>query len=269
MEMKKGKKRFNFAKVLSLTFEFVLKFPLYVILPALALLAIYSIQIYLNHTMAVLKYISIAEMAAKGIQFSFNDRLIQNLVFYSITFIYILIDFIIISGYVRMVKKWMEQKIEPAWNDFFAWKISLFGQYLVANLIYLFFGLIGLLFLIVPGFIIFTVFYFAIYEIIDRQEGISRAFSRSTELVKGVKIQIFGLILFYILSRLPLWFVYGRHSRTVNITFMLGFTLIGTLFIFLIYQLMTVYLYFDLSTQQDAIDNQLQINNIEVDSIVD
>jgi uncharacterized membrane protein len=72
----------------------------------------------------------------------------------------------------------------------------LIGKAFVVSWLYALMVAIGHMFFIVPGIILAIVYYFALYEVIDRDCGIIEAFSRSRQITHGVrwKLLCYGLI---------------------------------------------------------------------------
>lgn len=257
--MKMEKKKVRLGKAFSFTLEFVLKFPLFILLPVFVLLIIFYAQQYLIHTLPILKYLSPGEIVANRIHHFTKPFIIRNLVDCIYRFIAFFLDFILLSGYIRIVKKWLKEKVKPEWKDFFTWDFRLFGKYFVLEIILVVISCIGFILLIVPGFIIVTTYLFSAYVLLDKNCEIQTAFDKSAELTKSIKWLIFGVILLFILFNYPgVWTVYSYWMMKQSI-FSPFSILISFLVTFLkhIYQFALVYLYVDLSTQQDVIDKQI------------
>jgi uncharacterized membrane protein len=180
---------------------------------------------------------------------------------YSFTFMFLslLLTFIILNGYINIIKNWIDQKIEPEWNDFFKWNFSFFGQYVALTF------LLGLLFgvsfalLIFPGFILATKYLFAPYVMIDQNFGVSNSLDRSSKLVKGVRWQLFGLIFLYTVFILaPSFFLSYKYYFNHNASLLPYIYLMSLLspMITNISQIVLSYLYFDLTAQQVELDKQ-------------
>jgi len=253
------KKRLRFSKAVSFAIEYICRFPKYVFLPILGMLLISFLQSYLSHTIEILKYIPRADMVAKSIHYSTGDIVIRIVFSFSFMFISLLISFSIFTGFMRMIKKWLTQKEEPAWKDFFAWDFPLFGKYFAVSLVLIILGMIGFFLFIIPGFVILTTYIFAPYVLIDNKGGVRRSFGRSSELTTGVKGSIFWLILLYILLLGPNFYFsnqYSVHNRADLLPYFIIFFLFSAV-ISQISQLLMIYLYFDLVAQQSKLDQQM------------
>jgi uncharacterized membrane protein len=227
-----SKKRLHLGKAISLAFGFVVKFPKFVLLPVLAMLIVTFGHMYLTQTVEILKSIPRAEMIAKGIHYTLSELAMKNLFNYFYLFVLWLLGFMILSGYIRMIKQWIQQKIEPTWNDFFAWKWQLFGKFLVLSLFMVAYLLIGTLLLIVPGFIVLITYIFAQFVLIDTNCEIGKAMEQSAKLSKGIKGPIFGMILLYILYLAPGFYISSQsfYHPSLFLPYLILWTFIGTCF---------------------------------------
>jgi hypothetical protein len=239
------KKRFRFGKALSFAFQFAFRFPKYVLLPVflymlLALPLIYfDLQLFSKNPVDTVKILI-------GLAI--------------LSFLMIFITFFLFAGYVRMVSKWYQQNIEPVWKDYTVWDFTLFGKYLAVSLIFGVLVYIGTLMFLIPGILMMTIYFFSEYILIDNQGGVRRAFGRSAELVNGVKWQTFCYYMISsIISSGPLAYLVIRYFFFHQVSLMIPIILLSIVTIFLnfaILQLAYCYLFRDLSTQQDAIDNK-------------
>jgi uncharacterized membrane protein len=90
----------------------------------------------------------------------------------------------------------LAERRTPQLSDLWA-PAPLFLNYLLAEIIFGVMFTIGLVFLVVPGIIVAVVFGLYAYVIVDRGAGPIEALSRSAEITKGVRMDlfIFGLLL--------------------------------------------------------------------------
>ena len=90
----------------------------------------------------------------------------------------------------------LAERRTPQLSDLWA-PAPLFLNYLIAEIIFGFMFAIGLVFFVVPGIIVAVVFGFYSYVIVDRGAGPIDALSRSAEITKGVRMDlfIFGLLI--------------------------------------------------------------------------
>jgi hypothetical protein len=110
-----------------------------------------------------------------------------------------------------------------------------------------------------------TIYLFCEFVLIDRRGGVRRAFSRSNEIVSGVKWKtlIFSFVVPIIFSGLFIYLLiqyFLFHQVKLLVPIMI--VSVVTIFLnFVILQLTYCYLYKDLSAQQDAIDNLVVSKN--------
>lgn len=249
------KKRFNIGKALSFAFMFAFRFPKYVLVPWVVMIVVSFTQLYLSHTVVVLKYIPRAEMASKSIHYSIGDILIKNLFTWTYLLVTFFLAFIILSGYIHMIKNWLERNEEPTWKDFFSWNFPLFFKFILVTFMLSIFSMVGLLLLIVPGIIIILTYTYAPYVLIDHHGGVVNAFSRSGTLTKGVKGRMFLLGLFYTIFLIPNFYLSYRFFIQ-NRSELLPYYIIVSLLVGLIgqvFQLAMTHLYLDLSTQAEQV----------------
>jgi hypothetical protein len=119
-----------------------------------------------------------------------------------------------------------------------------------ASVVYIFAVLAGSLLLIIPGFIIFTMFVFYICYIIDKRCRVFEAFSMSKGLTDGRKIQIFTVILgFNLIMMLPFSVAIMSGATGLVINFIISFfaTIIG-----IMQQRLTAVMYMDLEYGTDG-----------------
>jgi hypothetical protein len=253
------KKRFRLGKALSFVLELVLRFPKYFLLPMIVQMVFTLIYQYMTYNVPIFKFLTRAGKLKQSFYPSTHAALIKNLFTHSYLLISVLLALIILSGYIRMVKKWMEEKMEPEWKDFFSIDFALFIRYVALSIILGILGGIGFFILIIPAFVVLTIYIFSPYVLIDQRTTVGKAMNRSADLANGIKGPLFWTILLYgILVMGPSFYLswsYYASSRTDLVTYIYLFSLFTTLAGH-ISQLATAYLYRDLSTQQDAIDNK-------------
>lgn len=82
----------------------------------------------------------------------------------------------------------------------------------------------GLLLFLLPGLMLLMLWAIAIPVIVEEHAGVFGAFGRSQELTRGARLQLFGLFLLLLLTRLGLWASVVFLSRLVLGTQYDGFT---------------------------------------------
>lgn len=249
------KKRFRLIEALSFSFSFAFKFPRYVLLPVFAYMVIALPLIYFD-----------LQLFSSN-SFDLYKVMIGLLILYGLMIFIVFAQFFLFAGYLRMVSNWYQQKIAPSWKDYTVWDFPLFGKYLAVSLIYGLLVEIGTILLIIPGFVMMTIYLFCEFVLLDNQGGVRRAFSRSNEIVSGVKWKtlffslgasiVFSGPLMYLLIQ---YFVFHQVILLIPIMFVS----VATIFLnFVILQLTYCYLYKDLSAQQDEIHKALVSSNHE------
>jgi hypothetical protein len=252
------KKRFHLGKALSSTFQLIGKFPKYILLPLFVQVVFTFTYLYLTYNVSIFRAATRAQRLV--IPISSHATLIKNLFSYSYLLILLWLAFIILSGYIRIVKKWLDEKIEPEWKDFFTWDFSLLVKYIALSLIIVIMVWFGFFLLIVPAFVILTINVFAPYVLIDQRTSVGKALNRSADLANGIKGPLFWTILlygFFVMG--PSFYLswnYYSNNRTDFVLYIYLFSLF-TVIAGHISQLTMAHLYQDLSTQQDEIDNKL------------
>jgi hypothetical protein len=251
------KKKFRFGAAVSSTFQFIVKFPKYVILPMLVQIIFSLVNMILNFHVPFFGTASKADRITNSSPFTPMTSSLRSLYSFAFMFLSTLVAFIILNGYIHIIKNWIDQKIEPEWNDFFTWNFSLFGQYIVLSMLIGFRAFPGFLLLIIPGIIILSKYIFAPYALIDQNYNNTDSLDRSTKLVKGVNRQVFGLIFLYMgLIISPTFFLsytyYTRHNASL-LPYVYFMAVLSPL-IMNISQVVLSYLYFDLSAQQVELD---------------
>jgi hypothetical protein len=254
------KKRFRLSYALSSAFNLICKFPIYIIVPILINIAITIVYLYLNFKFGRTNLI---HPSSTSLSESFNfllyiyKRLILQLAIFFILFILAFIQFMILSGYIRIIGKWLSSKIKPTWKDYLVFDFELFGKYLVVSFIYSSLIFFGVFLFIIPGFVMLILYNLCIIILIDKHGGVRRAFGRSDKLVSGIMWEYFGFILLLCLilagPKLYLSFKYlNLYKAGVILPFILISIFTGLLSP--IVQLTQIYIYKDISAQQDEID---------------
>jgi hypothetical protein len=121
---------------------------------------------------------------------------------------------------------------------------------------------LGLIFLVVPGLVIFIVYWFVIPVVVMERPGVLASLARSADLTKGVRWRLFGMILIslsvglfiqgmVILVTVPVYFVQGNQVGPI----------IGGVLYFLINALASAYYavvnavaYYDIRHSKEAIE---------------
>jgi len=254
-----GKKSFRLGLAVSNTFQFIVKFPKYVIFPLLLELFLTSVRLYMLYQVPFFSAVSRADRLVNPNRYTLIASSLRSLCSFAFMFLLILVAFIILNGYIHIVKKWVEQKREPEWKDFFTWNFSLLGQYIVLSLLIGLRVWLGLILLIIPGFLMIAKYVFAPYVLIDQKLNTTDSLERGANLVKDVKGQMFGLIILYVVLILaPSFFLsykyYFNHNASL-LPFIYMMNLL-TILITNISQIVLSYLYFDLTAQQVELDKQ-------------
>ena len=247
------KKKFQLGVAVSNTVQLIIKFPKYVILPLMVQMILSLLNMYLNFHVPFFSAVTRNNSIANPSRFTSMTSSLRSLYSFAFMFLSTLVAFIILNGYIHIVKKWVEQKKEPEWKDFFTWNFSLFGQYIVLSL---FIGLrvwLGLILLIIPGFLMMAKYVFAPYVLIDQNFNTTDSLDRSAKLVEGVKWQLFGLVFLYmVFIIIPTFFLsytyYTKHNALL-LPYIYLMSLLSPL-VTNISQVVLSHLYFDLSAQQ-------------------
>jgi hypothetical protein len=251
------KKKFRLGVAVSNTFQFIVKFPKFVIFPLLLELFLGSVRLYMLYQVPFFSAVSRADRLVNPNRYTPLASSPRSLYSFAFMFLSILVAFIILNGYIHIVKKWVEQKREPEWKDFFTWNFSLFGQYIVLSLLIGLRVWLGLILLIIPGFMMMAKYVFAPYVLIDQKLKTTDSLEISANLVKDVKGQVFGLIVLYVVLILApsfyLSYTYSfRHNASllpfINMMYLLSNLITN------ISQVVLSCLYFDLSAQQVELD---------------
>jgi uncharacterized membrane protein len=133
----------------------------------------------------------------------------------------------------------------------------LFGRYIVLSLLIGLRVWLGLILLIIPGFVMIAKYVLAPYVLIDQKLKTTDSLERSANLVKGVKGQVFGLIVLYVVLIFgPSFYLsytyYFSHNASllpfINMMYLLSILITN------LSQVVLSYLYFDLSAQQVELD---------------
>ncbi len=94
---------------------------------------------------------------------------------------------------------------------------------------------IGFVFLIIPGIFIFTILFFVPYVVVDEKRGILQSLTRSAELSKGIRLQLF---LFFLVL------------MAVNVLGVMAFV-VGLLVTFPVTYLASAYVYRTVNSRQE------------------
>lgn len=249
--------RLKLGVAISNTFEFIVKFPKYVILPLLLELILTSVRFYMLYHIPFFSAVSRADRLVNPNRYTPLASTLRSLSSFAFMFLSILLAFIILNGYIHIVKKWVEQKKEPEWKDFFTWNFSLFGQYIVLSLLIGLWVWLGLILLIIPGFLMIAKYVFAPYVLIDQKLNTTDSLEKGANLVKDVKGQVFGLIVLYMVfifaPSFYLSYTYSFRHNASLLPFVYMMNLL-TILIMNISRVVLSHLYFDLSAQQVELD---------------
>jgi hypothetical protein len=242
-----NKKRFHFREALAFAYSITCKFPLQILLPIL----IYVIF------MVPFLYFDMKLFSQFLVNHDIVAFLVGMMILYAVLFVFIVYQFVLLSGYIRITAKWLDEKVKPTWKDYFPIDFELFGKFLAVSLIYGLLTEIGIFLFIVPGFIMLVLYYLSPIILIHRHGGVRRAFGISDKLVSGVMWQtlIFILISTLIISGPSTYFLIN-YFMLQKVNLMLPVILFGILTFSLntLIQLSYIYLYKDLSAQQEEID---------------
>lgn len=98
-------------------------------------------------------------------------------------------------GMIRMVLKLIDKK-KPTYADFFT-QFNQFIPFFLASILYWVLVIAGLILFIIPGIIFAVTYQYYSYLIIDKNMGVFEAFTKSAEMTRGVRWQLFlfGLLL--------------------------------------------------------------------------
>jgi len=96
-----------------------------------------------------------------------------------------------------------------------------FGTYLVATILYTIMMVIGFVLLIIPGIIVVLVFGLYGWTIADRGLGVVESLSRSAEITRGHRLELFGLGVVLILIN-----IVGLLCLIVGVVFTMGISLV-------------------------------------------
>jgi len=260
-----NKKRFRLGKAFSSAFNLIREFPLQMLLPIAIYLVIMLPLQYFNLKYGVLNLKNLADVSLNSILLLYVGMITRNVLTLGLTFL----QFMILVGHLRIVSKWIESKTKPIWKDYLTVDFELFGKFLAVALIFGILIFFGFLFFIIPGLIMLVLYNLAPIILIDKHGGIRRSFGRSDALVSGVMWEFLGFILLssiIIISPIAYflikYFVFHISQFMYPAIFIGIFTFPASVFI----QLVIIYLYKDLSVQQDEIDAikkekiQVQIN---------
>jgi hypothetical protein len=211
------------------------------------------VNLYLRYNIPLLKTLSRADRIANPGRYTPLVSTLEGLYTLSFLILLVFLAFIILNGYIHIVKKWKEHKTEPDWKDFFTWNFSLFGKYIVLLLHIGLRSILGYLFFILPGIMIQTKYIFAPYLLIEQKLNLKDSLGKSSKLAKGIRWQMFGLIFLYIVIIIgPAFFLIITFNYSDSDSLQ-SYDLYYGLFYLLIQHfshLVLSHLYFDLSAQQ-------------------
>lgn len=240
--------QFEMGKLIGKTFSIITKFPKYFLLPILLEVALYVVNIYLTYQVPLFKELSLV-------------KIVYSFIYLTGTFF---LTFIILVGFIRMIKNWTIQAIEPTWKDFFSWNFSIFWKYLFLSLIVAILAMVGLIFIIVPGMIIISNYLLAPYLLIDSGFDFSKAMETSKELIKPFKWTIFWFVLLYLfVFFVPATYLsYHYYIFHKDSTF-IGMLLLGSISLTItqLSKIFLAFLYFDL-TPEDKTGTELLTSKI-------
>lgn len=117
----------------------------------------------------------------------FNDSAFLVLVVQVISF---LVSVLLALGVTRVVLK-VTAGQEPEVGDLF--QTEHYGPFLGASILFWIMVSVGLVFFIVPGIILLTIFFFYSFAIVDRGDGVMDSLSRSSEITRGQRGSVFLL----------------------------------------------------------------------------
>jgi hypothetical protein len=248
-----NKKRFHFKEALVFAIKMVRQFPLQILLPVFIYIIFMVPALYFD-----LKLFS---------RFLVNQDYVAVftgiLILYAVLFIFIVFQFVILSGFVKIATQWIETKTKPILRECYKIDFELFGKYLGVSLIYGLLIEIGLILLVVPGIVMMVLYNLCIIILIDKHGGMRRSFGISDKLVSGVMWQFLGFMtLTGLIISGPSAYYFINYFMLQKINLMLLVILFGIITFLLnaLIQLSYIYLYKDLSAQQDEID-LCKINN--------
>ncbi|HEY1074165.1 MAG TPA: DUF975 family protein [Patescibacteria group bacterium] len=102
-------------------------------------------------------------------------------------------------GTIRIVLKLIDNK-KPSYAEFFN-QLNRFLPFFLASILYIVLVGAGLILFIIPGIIFALTYQYYSYLILDKNMGIFEAFSKSAEITRGVRWQLFlfGLLLILVM----------------------------------------------------------------------
>ena len=252
-----NKKSFHFSKALSSTFKLICKHPVQMLLPALVVIALTLPYQYFNLKFGSPNTTISPDYSITGSLTIFARLYTEMILQYFLIFLLAYIQFIVFCGYVRIISKWVDSNVEPSLKDYLILDFELFGKYLGVGFIYMILMGFGFLFFVIPGFVMMTLYNLCFVVLIDRKSGFRSALGISDKLVSGVMWEFFGFLLlsglFLSGPNFYLAFNYSYFKHIELFVPILIITVITTLLSPLI-QLTHIFLYKDLSAQQDEID---------------
>jgi hypothetical protein len=99
------KKKFRLGAAVSNTFEFIVKFPKFVLLPLLAELFLGSVRLYMLYHVPFFSAVSRADRLVNPNRYTPLASSLRSLCNLSFLLLSILVAFIILNGYIHIVKK--------------------------------------------------------------------------------------------------------------------------------------------------------------------
>lgn len=254
MKRKMKTKRFRVGVAISFMIQFIVKYPKFVIFPIIAHILLGSVNYFMTYHVPLFSSVSRVDGFSKLNDYAsvaISLRSLYDLIYFLLS---MLLSFIILAGYLKIVKKYNEQKTKPEWSDFFSWNFSLFGQYIALSVILALLYGSGFALLVIPGLILLTKYFFAFFVLIDKNPGISISLKNSHKLVTGIRGRLLCLLIPYIVFILAPSFLLAYNYYPQKNTALLPYIYMMVLLYSIITTISVVvlsYLYFDLSSQED------------------
>lgn len=131
--------------------------------------------------------------------------------------IFIILIALLTLGMVRTTLRHVDKKDEPTIKQLF--RTHLFFRYLGAALLYLFMFIGGLMLFIIPGIYWGLKYQFATYLVVDKNMGITEAFEKSAEMVRGYEWDLFSYwLVMFLLNLVGLMFFVAGLVITLPVT---------------------------------------------------
>jgi len=231
------KKKLRLGNAISNTLKLSARFPLLVVIPGLIYFVVAIIK--LNERPRFIIPLLSSPM--------FYQALSNNFILFLIN---LLLSFIFISGFLRIVMSCGNEMRKPDWKDFFSWNFPQLGGYLAIELIYTIAITLGFILLVIPGLMIAVFLLFTPYVFLDQRLTIHDAITRSIKIVEGLTWPLLGMVFLFIIYK----FILGSGSQFFpmfsreRLVYSQIIVFIGS-FITVFINLVMVHLYFDLSAQ--------------------